>query len=280
MAKRANGEGSYIHIKPVKCESCPDRLRCDKKDDYTVKCSKRDKQERWCFQYTVKTADGNSKTRYMYSKKKARLVARVERMQAESGQDYRQSITLGGWLDIWADRYLSDTVQQATAEFYHNMLKYVPQSLRNKQLSTITPVMLQMFFSDLLLNGSLKDGNPLSVTTVRSVRTTLGTALETALDNGFLIKNPIKKTKAPVSEQKNEMVYLNQEEMQRLLEVAESGEYYADYSKATQDIGHKYLINCYSMAVRLTLASGMRWGECFGLAWSDVNFNKRTIFSL
>ena len=120
-------------------------------------------------------------------------------MQAETGQDFKMAATLGAWLDVWKDRYLANTVQGSTSGFYTNMLKYVPERLRNMQLTKITPIMHQMFFSELLEHGS-KKGKPLSTKTVKSVRQTLGTALEAAIDNGFLVKNPVKKTKPPVEE--------------------------------------------------------------------------------
>jgi hypothetical protein len=168
MAKRANGEGSYIHIRPVDCKVCPSRTDCNKIGNLLDKCSKRDRQDRWCYQYTVTQPDGSKRIKQMYARSKKELKDRVERLQAETGQDFKLSATLGNWLDVWRDRYLKDTVRSSTARFYQNMLKYIPESLRQMQLSKIKPVMLQMLFTDLLEHGS-KNGAALSVKTLQNL---------------------------------------------------------------------------------------------------------------
>ena len=277
MAKRANGEGSYIHIRPVDCSKCPDREGCKKIGNKLDKCSKRDRQDRWCYQYTVTQADGSKRVKQLYARSKKELQRRIERIQSETGQDFKLDATLGNWLDVWEKRYLANSVQGSTLEFYSYMIKYVPDWLKNLPLKKITPVMLQMFFSDLLDHGG-KKGQSLSTTTVKSVRLMLGSALETALDNGFLTNNPVKKTKPPVEKKEMDKVTLDEDEIHRLLKVAESGEYYADYKKALTDDGCQYHIRCFATAIMLTLATGMRWGECFGLRITDCNFEHNTIY--
>lgn len=277
MAKRANGEGSYIHIRPVDCKVCPDRTGCNKIGNLLDKCSKRDRQDRWCYQYTVTQPDGSKRIKQMYARSKKELKDRVERLQTETGQDFKLSATLGNWLDVWQDRYLKDTVRNSTASFYRNMLKYIPESFRQMKIYKVKPVMLQMLFSDLLDHGG-KNGAALSVKTVCSVRQVLGTAMEAAVDNGFLTRNPVKQTKPPVDEEQRELVVLDEEEVRRLLKVAETGEYYIDYKHVTEDEGSQYLVKCFEMAVRLTLETGLRWGECFGLTWKDVNFDQETVY--
>ena len=278
MAKRGNGEGSYYHILPVDCGRCPDARTCKKKDVTGAACSRRDQQERWCYQYTVVNADGKKSSKRIYAKTKKALQARVERMQMESGEDYRKDITVGGWLDYWQVYAIADTVQPSTATFYRSLLKYVPESLRRVKLDAVTPVMLQTLFSDLLIKGRIKMEGPLAVKTVRSLRTTLVTAMEAAIDNGYIIKNPVKKTKPPVGKVARDIVFLQADEIKRLLKLADSGKYHDDYGLAIDDIGRLYLVKCYSMSIRLALATGMRWGEVFGLAWSDVDFVANSIY--
>ena len=278
MARRAKGEGSLYHVMPVDCSICPSRDGCTKKDAPEVKCSRRDRQEQWVYQYFVGLPDGKTVKRYLTGKTKKAVMARIERMRMEAGPEYTRDVTLGSFLDYWQDRILKDTVQPSTAIFYKSMIKYVPEILRKKRLADITPAMLQGMLSDLLTKGRIKKEGSLSVKTVRSVRTTLATALEAAIDNGFLIKNPVKKTKPPVATTHREIVFLAQDEIKRLLKVADSGEYYDTYPSVLEDDGILYLIRCYAMAVRLTLATGMRWGECFGLAWKDVDFSAGTIY--
>ena len=279
MAKRANGEGRFYHIVPINCDECCDKEDCPKRGNQTARCERRDRVERWCYQYTIKTAGTKIKRKKIYAKTKKQLLTKIEKMKAESGDTYKYDVTLGGWLDVWVTKCIPNTVQATTETHYKSMLKHVPDLLRTKQLSKITPMMLQGFLSDILDHGRKKDGGPLSVKTVRSVRTTLGAALEAAVDQGYIIKNPIKKTKPPVWQETKEIVYLNDDEVHRLLEVADSGAYYeASTQQLAVSIDTPYLFSSYAMAIRLTLATGMRWAECFGLCWDDVSFTDNTIF--
>ena len=56
MAKRANGEGSIYHIVPINCDECSDKEDCPKRGNQTSRCERRDRVERWCYQYTIKTS--------------------------------------------------------------------------------------------------------------------------------------------------------------------------------------------------------------------------------
>ena len=40
MARRAKGEGSYIHRTPIKCDECKQRDNCLKRNDFTVTCDR------------------------------------------------------------------------------------------------------------------------------------------------------------------------------------------------------------------------------------------------
>ena len=278
MARRAKGEGTIYHVTPVSCDVCPQREGCLKKDAPEVKCGKRDRQDRWVYQYMVGMPGGKKSRRSLTASTKKELVAKIERMRMEVGPEGTRDVSLGSFLDYWQERILKDTVQPSTSVFYRSMVKYVPESLRKKRLADITPAMIQGMLSDLLAHGRIKKEGTLSVKTVKSVRTTLATAFEAAVDNGFISKNVVKKTKPPVATTHREIVFLSQDEIKRLLKVADSGEYYDTYPAVLEDEGILYLIRGYAMAVRLTLATGMRWGETFGLAWKDLDFSAGTIY--
>ena len=116
----------------------------------------------------------------------------------------------------------------------------------------------------------------LSTKTVRSIRTTLISCMESAVDNGFAKKNTAKKTKPPVLKQKK-IIFLSQEEAERLQHVADTGEYYTDLMTAWQNIGTRYLITGFGVLIRLALATGMRRGELLGLTWQDVDMDAKSV---
>lgn len=59
--------------------------------------------------------------------------------------------------------------------------------------------------------------------------------------------------------------------------MADSGDCYEADEEAMDDDGICYLIKQGSMIIRLTLATGMRRGEVFGLTWKNVDFDKNHI---
>ena len=73
MARRAWGEGSYIHVQPIKCAACRDQSSCVIKNDKTSKCSKRDRVERWVYQYYVVGIDGKRKRKGISAKTRKAL---------------------------------------------------------------------------------------------------------------------------------------------------------------------------------------------------------------
>ena len=146
------------------------------------------------------------------------------------------------------------------------MLAYVPVEMQKRPLAKLTPLMCQSMLMDLLEHGR-QNGGPLSTSTVRSIRSTLITCLDSARDAGLIKNNPVKATKPPRLIRK-EKVFLSPAQAQRLLAVAEKGSYYVD--KTTADPGQLYLLRCYAVLIRLALVTGMRRGELLGLTWPCV----------
>ena len=279
MARRAWGEGSYIHVQPIKCAACRERSSCVIKNDKTSKCSKRDRVERWVYQYYVVGIDGKRKRKGISAKTRKDLAERVEQLQIESGGTATKTeVTLGEWLNTWSDKYLDNTVKKTTKQYYVDLMKYIPENLRSLKFIKITPVLLQELYIDLLKHGSRKHTEKgLSPTTVRSVRSMLITCFESAIDNGVLQINPAKKTKPPKLDKK-EIAYMTEDEIKKLLTVVDSGEYYDKLECALDNSESSYLIKQWSVLIRLTLATGLRRGEVFGLTWSDIDFNNQSIY--
>ena len=276
MTKRANGEGSYIHIVPTICEKCKDFSTCVKRKDPYSRCRRRDQSDHWEYYYYVRTIEGKLKRQKIQSKNRKDLIARVDQMHMDSNAAV-DAITVGQWCDRWLDAILPGTIRDSTLISYKHMLSYIPENIRKKKLSKLSPIDLQKLFTDLKINGSKKKGDRLSSTTVRSVRSTLITCFQSAIDNGFITVNVAKKTKPPLNDDRREISFLTEDEILKLLEVADSGEYYEADEETMDDEGIRYLIKQWSMLIRLTLATGMRRGEVFGLTWQKVDFHKNFI---
>ena len=197
--------------------------------------------------------------------------------KSEDGQR-REEITFDNWINSWKSVYLPHTVKPSTLQFYTSLVKHIPEKLKRKKLSEITTIDLQEMLNHLSDRGGV-DCQGLSPKTVRSLRTTIISCLECAVDNQFLTKNPCKKTKPPRLVQK-QIIFLTPEQAAKLQEVADSGSYYYDIQAALARKNGEdtsYLVAMMGMLIRLAFATGMRRGELFGLLWANVDLDDQVI---
>lgn len=274
--RRAKGEGSIIHVKPLVCKACPEYTGCTIKDDNEVHCSKRDRRERWLYQYWKVTPEGGKRRTSLCATSRKALLEKIEKLlsKADDGR-YHDDVTLGKWIDIWEKKYLPHTVKPATMKYYSSMMKLIPETLKQKYLSELSVVELQDMITGLSDHGGV-GGAGLSSKTVRGVRTTLISCLECAVDNFLITRNPCKKTRPPRKEQKT-IVYLSPAQAAELQRVADSGEYYYDINTSWEHLETRYLVTGFGVLIRLAFATGMRPGELFGLRWKNVDLDLRVV---
>ena len=132
--------------------------------------------------------------------------------------------------------------------------KIIIPALGQFQLDKLTTGDIQGFYTDLKKNGRLLRtelyGEGLSDQTVRGIHTTLHAALDRAVEEKLLFRNPADNCKLP-SAKAREMQVLTPEEIQRLLIQAKEENYYELFL--------------------LELATGLRLGEIAALQWNDLN---------
>ena len=265
-----------------KCNrTCKDYEHCTVRLDPFGKCAKRDRPEYYVKYVRVTDEDGTVKRKEIYGRTIEELTAKVDAFRAKQEENRKErereeELTLGQWADMWRDAYLVEgKMKKSSIRANKSMLRLLTDGLRNKKLSELLPIDFEQHFSTLLEHGG-KKGEGLSTKTLRNYRTMLVSCLDRALENKKVGENVIKKVK-PVALQQKEIVCLTREEIRRLLAVAESGEYYKNPQEALKDIGCVYLIRQVAMAIRLALVTGLRWGETFGLSWSNVDFQKSVV---
>lgn len=104
--------------------------------------------------------------------------------------------------------------------------------------------------------------------TVRNALRLLRAALETAVKEEIIDRNPASGITAPQGQGK-EINYLNAEERNRLL---------ADLDQSLSGTCRRANESAaYALAAKLALLTGMREGEVCGLRWADVNLEAKTI---
>ena len=223
MAKRANGESSLFK-------------RADGK---------------WSAEISYRDDDGHTKRRTVYGRTQAEVRTKLDglRERLEAGAPLKDAtITLAAWLEDWTTKALpASDRKQATIDLYTNIArKHLIPGLGSRPLDRIRPSDVEA-----LIVGKRRAG--LAPSTVRSIYTVLRSALDVAVCDDLLRRNPATAVKRPTVD-RQDAPYLNAEQAQRLLE-----EIRGDRLEAL---------------FRLMLATGLRRGEALGLHWRDIHLDE------
>ena len=229
----------------------------------------RSKSNGWCYQFFVTTPDGKRKRRMICSKSQDELLERIFTLD----KNLAVIKTFGDWMQIWLKNYVEPNVKPRTLSNYKNLMKYLPEALREKAMEELDTADFQALFSAMLRGSKRRKEkkSPLSTTTVRSFRSMMISAVGAAYEAGYAPKNVVKATKPP-REERQEKVVLTAEEARHFIDVAKKKDYYKPYNE--QDDGQKYFSDEIAVAIELALRTGMRPGEVFGLRWQCVDDKK------
>lgn len=226
-----------------------------------------------------KRKDGRWKRRYTagYDKPGKQIIKNVlGRPQAEVKSKLAQAMeaakvldgartddyTVLAWLWTWYELYSKPNVRPSTAEFYRRSIElHVGPRIGDIKLKQLTGRDLQKLYRDLSEGGILqkeqKAKRPgLSSATVRGIHMMLHNALDRAVKERLILRNPTEDC-IILKLEKQEMKILKPEDMKAYLTAA--GEYHV-------------LPMFY-----LELTSGIRKGELVALLWPDLSIEERTI---
>ena len=192
---------------------------------------------------------------------KAKLSAAME---AARGIDVSRAdeYTVATWLRSWYEIYAKPNIRISTANRYQLMVEqYTIPRIGSIKLTKLTAHDLQKLYKDLMENGRIDrksgHGNPgLSSTTVRSLHLMLHSALERAVKERLILRNPTEDCIAP-KVQKIEMQILPPEHIKDYLDAAD----------------RRGLLSMFY----LELVTGLRKGEITALLWSDLDIQNRTV---
>ena len=207
------------------------------------------------------------KTQKEVRQKLAQAVAAVD------NKAYREpcKMTLGEWLDIWADTYLNG-VKPRTVKIYKDDIRlHIKPYLAAVKLGELDTHTVQKYFNTLLTSGKKvptrdnagkiikKDGKtvyedaPLSAKTVKNVHGVLHGALRQAVINHYIPLNPADGDFCKLPKiQKQEIKPLNEKQI-------------ADFMRTIQG-------DPFEDVFLVTLFTGLRQGEVLGLTWDCVDF--------
>ena len=202
--------------------------------------------------------EGNQRVKTVTSKLRREVVEKMEAVRKENIiplKGLKKDMPFGQWVDFWYQYYTKNSIRETTQATYEGEIyKHIIPELGKIPLNKLTQTDLQKFYADQLKGGRRvrqeQHGAGLSNAMVRHIHTLCRSALETAVQEGFIRDNPAVGCKLP-PKTKGEMKVLTTEQAQRLLIQAKHDGYYELFL--------------------LEFATGLRIGELIALQWDDLN---------
>ena len=171
-------------------------------------------------------------------------------------------MTLGEWLDKWLDEYMIFTIRESTLDSYRAMVKnQVKPFIGGKQISSLTTAEMQKFYNKIKKEGRVREhpihGKTLADSMVRGVHMMLHKALDTAVKERLIAKNPTNGTTVPKCNYPEKQI-LGDNQLETFLEAIKGHEYWCDF-------------------FYVEVMTGLRRGEICGLKWQDINFEENKL---
>ena len=197
----------------------------------------------------------NGKSRSIYGRTQSDVRKKLTEVRNDLDNDeYLEpnDTTLKEWLELWQDEYLED-VKQSTADRYKSCIRiHIIPALGDTRLMDLRASTIQKFLNQC------KKVDGLSEKSVKNIRLVLHKALEQAIEDEQIKKNPCDRAKVPsYDDPPKEMRPLKDHEVPMFLQAIK---------------GHQFESLFY-----VALFTGMRESELIGLTWDCIDFQHGTI---
>ena len=171
-------------------------------------------------------------------------------------------MTLGEWMDKWLDEYMLFTLRDSGINGYKNLIEHqIKPFIGDKRLASLTTADMQKFYNKVKRQGRANEhhlhGKELSNSMVRKVHMVLHQALNVAVRERLIVRNPTLGTTLPKKTHTEKQV-LCDSQLERFMEAIKVDKYWYDF-------------------FYLEIMTGMRRGEICGIKWSDIDFNAGTL---
>ena len=204
--------------------------------------------------------NGKAKQKSVLAKTKAECVEKLKKLQKEYTEvapfKVKPDMRFGDWMNYWYENHCKPSIRPTTQKGYEEWIYvHAIPGLGHIPLNKLTQADCQKFLNEMKANGrkTHRDtkGPEMAERSVRSCYHVIRMALDRAIKDGLIKKNPILGVKLPPPEPK-EMKVLSKEEIQRFLIQAKAEGMYELFL--------------------LELTTGLRRGEILALTWDDLNF--------
>ena len=171
-------------------------------------------------------------------------------------------MTLGEWMDKWMDEYMIFTIKENTIKGYRSQIDHqIKPFIGHKQLASLTTADIQKFYNKIKKEGRVHPhpihGHVLSDSMVRKIHMMLHEAMDVAVRERYIVRNPTDNTTIPKKTTTEKQV-LDDSQLNRFLEAIQGEPYWHDF-------------------FYVEVMTGLRRGEICGIKWSDIDFNEGTL---
>ena len=149
------------------------------------------KDGRWGASIWMIYPSGRKKRLYYFSRDRTKCVEWLaeKRLQKARGTIESGDVTLIEWLRVWLERYTPNLRDSTRMNYIGYIEKHISTSeLGPLPLTKVTTDLLQKYIVSCEKNGQPDKG--LSAKTIRNLFSMLHAALEQAVGNGLLLRNP------------------------------------------------------------------------------------------
>ena len=208
--------------------------------------------------------DGSAIYRSVFAEKQSELMPKLNELKAQyAGIRLTEdsSITLGEWMARWMEEYKKPILRPSTYSGYGKDIEnHILPYLGSKKLTQLKTSEIQKHYNYLLESGRMKDngkGKGLSNATVRGIHMVLREALDSAVREGLIPKNPADGTSPPKIHRKEKQV-LTKDQLESFIKLIENDEAWYDFFYTE-------------------MLTGMRAGEICGVRWEDFDEENRKL---
>ena len=223
------------------------------------------KREFWEARYTVPNPSGKQDRRSIYAATRKEAAEKLAQITADIAANTfiaPSDLTVSEWFDIWLKDFCADkkylTVQSYTSTVKNHIKPYFGKTMKLRDLK---PLHIQQFYNTLAQSnagGKQNTGKekPISAKTIKNIHGVMTVALNTAVEQEIISRNPASKAIVPRTE-KAEITPLTDEQVKLFMKESKGDDY--------------------EIPLKLILFTGLRESEAIGLTWDCVDFKNSTI---